>query len=505
MYGDGSSRNGSNQGQQTWPRGSSVNYSGQNTFARPHFGVSSYSPQSTYIPRNVVPHNNQGIQHNAATFSQQHGIWGNNGAYGGMFPPGQNSYHQRGINPVPYTVNQRNNSGFNFNSGGYDGNSKQPANMYQSQNVPLVNLNYGTHQLHQSNVQCSSSQILPQTQVSCQEDVDKMWLKNWLEQCHIQTTEVKKKTLKISEAQSLFQRYLSLNNQLNQEYQKLQENLESGVEEWEDCLAKAEKTKEEIISVQNTLNDPDLIEDLDQRIHKRKKKRLWLKNRRRRRFLEKQNDEERRKVLHEKIDLLQKEIRDKDLAARKAASLKHEAGGVLGEVRRKLQDSYKLQELVTSLTKLRAIRQSEGEKKGVYPKTSSSEDNNFTTRCDYLDKMIEERIKTYKEEEKALRVILMEEEGQREMKEKQQRLEQKALLNLSKDDPLVEFRRFYEQADESIQYLIQIRRDWDMYLTSDITLGSRVPNEDILPCSPSSSLWASLLETNDHSKNMECG
>ncbi|XP_028412970.1 programmed cell death protein 7-like isoform X3 [Dendronephthya gigantea] len=293
---------------------------------------------------------------------------------------------------------------------------------------------------------------------------------------------------------------------LNQEYQKLQENLESGVEEWEDCLAKAEKTKEEIISVQNTLNDPDLIEDLDQRIHKRKKKRLWLKNRRRRRFLEKQNDEERRKVLHEKIDLLQKEIRDKDLAARKAASLKHEAGGVLGEVRRKLQDSYKLQELVTSLTKLRAIRQSEGEKKGVYPKTSSSEDNNFTTRCDYLDKMIEERIKTYKEEEKALRVILMEEEGQREMKEKQQRLEQKALLNLSKeDDPLVEFRRFYEQADESIQYLIQIRRDWDMYLTSDITLGSRVPNEDILPCSPSSSLWASLLETNDHSKNMECG
>lgn len=69
---------------------------------------------------------------------------------------------------------------------------------------------------------------------------------------------------------------------------------------------------------------------------------------------------------------------------------------------------------------------------GVYPKTSSSEDNNFTTRCDYLDKMIEERIKTYKEEEKALRVIIMEEEEQREIKEKQQRLEQKALLNLSK-------------------------------------------------------------------------
>jgi hypothetical protein len=33
--------------------------------------------------------------------------------------------------------------------------------------------------------------------------------------------------------------------------------------------------------------------------------------------LEKQEDEERRKVVHEKIDLWQKEIREKDLAARK--------------------------------------------------------------------------------------------------------------------------------------------------------------------------------------------
>jgi hypothetical protein len=48
--------------------------------------------------------------------------------------------------------------------------------------------------------------------------------------------------------------------------------------------------------------------------------------------------------------------------------------------------------------------------------------------------MVEERIKTYEEEEKALRVIIMEEEGEREKKEKQQRLEQKALLNLSKGE-----------------------------------------------------------------------
>ena len=69
---------------------------------------------------------------------------------------------------------------------------------------------------------------------------------------------------------------------------------------------------------------------------------------------------------------------------------------------------------------------------GVYPKTSSNEDDDFIKRCEYVEKMVEIRIKTYDEEEKALRVIIMEEEGEREKKEKQERLEQKALLNLSK-------------------------------------------------------------------------
>lgn len=49
-----------------------------------------------------------------------------------------------------------------------------------------------------------------------------------------------------------------------------------------------------------------------------------------------------------------------------AASLKHEVGGVLGEVRRKLQDCRKLQELMKSLVKLRELRKSEGEKKGPF-------------------------------------------------------------------------------------------------------------------------------------------
>jgi hypothetical protein len=39
---------------------------------------------------------------------------------------------------------------------------------------------------------------------------------------------------------------------------------------------------------------------------------------------------------------------------------------VLGEVRRKLQDCQKLQELIKSLVKLRELRKSEGEKKGLF-------------------------------------------------------------------------------------------------------------------------------------------
>lgn len=209
MHVDGSSRNNSNETQKRWPRGSSINYSGQNTFPRPNFGISSYSPQFTYIQKEVDPNNSQSNQHNAATFSQQYGILGNNGA---MFPPGQNSNYQRGNNPTPYPIIQRNNSVFSPNTGGYNGNTKPPV-MHQSQNVPLVNLNYGTHQLHQSFIQCSSkdkhnnfapnnvslypSQVFSQTQVSCQEVADQMWLTNWLEQRHMQSTKVNKKTVKV--------------------------------------------------------------------------------------------------------------------------------------------------------------------------------------------------------------------------------------------------------------------------------------------------------------------
>lgn len=53
--------------------------------------------------------------------------------------------------------------------------------------------------------------------------------------------------------------------------------------------------------------------------------------------------------------------------------------------------------------------------------------------------MVRERVKNYEDEEKALRVIIMEEEGKREKEEKQQRLEQKSLLNLSKGKVIFTF------------------------------------------------------------------
>lgn len=58
--------------------------------------------------------------------------------------------------------------------------------------------------------------------------------------------------------------------------------------------------------------------------------------------------------------------------------------------------------------------------------------------------MVRERVKNYEDEEKALRVIIMEEEGKREKEEKQQRLEQKSLLNLSKGKVIFILTSFFE-------------------------------------------------------------
>ena len=69
---------------------------------------------------------------------------------------------------------------------------------------------------------------------------------------------------------------------------------------------------------------------------------------------------------------------------------------------------------------------------GVYPKTSSEDDRKFAEKSEYIQTLLSKRIGSYEDEEKALRVMMVEEEEEREKKQEQERLEQKALLNLSK-------------------------------------------------------------------------
>ena len=246
MYGNNSSRNRSNAGQQSyWPRGtfdqsatSGHEHGGQNAFPKSHFNSrnrpsgSNYPSQSTYTQRNMQQygdhynsHQNQstmkvGQEHdrssNGAMVSPQNVNWINNAT---MFPLGHhNSFFHKGNNSIynPQTVSYEGNT--ISHSGSYEGitiNQSQTlpyghqGQPFQQKNMSCFSVDTTGHYSH-SNFQPSNVSIYPNQMSSQtdstpqltvrQEDADKMWLKHWLEQRHIQTTNVDepRKTLKVS-------------------------------------------------------------------------------------------------------------------------------------------------------------------------------------------------------------------------------------------------------------------------------------------------------------------
>lgn len=172
--------------------------------------------------------------------------------------------------------------------------------------------------------------------------------------------------------------------------------------------------------------------------------------------------------------------------------MKHEAGGVLGEVKRKQTDATKAVELLKALRKLREARKQEAEVKGVYKKPTEEQNRKFEERIKWLENVMTPRRELYEAEEKTLRVMLAEEE---EEKEKERReIERKKQASLGLSDSMDWFHSYYQQAEHSIPSLIQIRRQWDSFLVPDTFPGaSCIPEGFVNPVEPSSDSWSTAL------------
>ncbi|KAL9986379.1 hypothetical protein ACROYT_G000518 [Oculina patagonica] len=324
-----------------------------------------------------------------------------------------------------------------------------------------------------------------------QERINNFLKERGIEKQGKQTSE--KTNLKLHTAKEFMTDWLQLISEMSIQRDKLAELASSQNEsEWRQELEKAKKLQARINQIQAYFSSPEKMKQLEEQVTKRKRKREWQKRRRKEEYILRQEAEERKTTLHKKIDEWRSKIIAEDEAKRKAESMKHEAGGVLGEVKRKQTDATKAVELLKALRKLREARKQEAEVKGVYVKPTVEENRRFEERVKWLENVMEPRRELYEAEEKTLRVMLAEEEEEKEKERREMERRNQASLGLS--DPMDWFHSYYKQAEHSMQSLVQIRRQWDAFLAPETFPGaSRIPEGYVTPAEPSSSLWATAV------------
>ncbi|KAM9861041.1 programmed cell death protein 7 [Aulostomus maculatus] len=192
---------------------------------------------------------------------------------------------------------------------------------------------------------------------------------------------------------------------------------------------------------------------------------------------------------------------------KKEQELKLAADTVLCEVRKKQADVKRMQDVLRSLEKLRKLREEAASRKGIFTERESGEA--FISQLERLRSVMRKRTVIYSAEEKALMVMLegvQEEERKRDQetrrkKDKETQIQRRQQVDVMlfgdgflADPVLQSFREYYTQAEHSLYALVQIRREWDMFLAAaDHPDGTAVPQSWILPEIPSDPFWASAL------------
>nr|XP_057909402.1 programmed cell death protein 7-like isoform X1 [Doryrhamphus excisus] len=187
---------------------------------------------------------------------------------------------------------------------------------------------------------------------------------------------------------------------------------------------------------------------------------------------------------------------------KKERELKLAADSVLSEVRKKQSDIKRMQDILRSLEKLRKLRRDAASRKGITTEHESEEV--FQSQLDKLRRVMKTRTVIYTAEEKALMVMLdsMQEEQRRELKKKdrERQLHRQQQVDAmlfgeqtpSTDAALQAFTDYYTQSESSLHTLLQVRRQWDVFLVAEHE-GTAIPQEWVLPDPPSHPAWASAL------------
>lgn len=353
----------------------------------------------------------------------------------------------------------------------------------------------------------------PQDETALQRKQDEQWVKHFLQNRGKSSKSPRTQQphqLSVPELREALYSAAQLLSQLSESCESLKHNLETDCA-WTDSYRLALNVKTELQEKLKVLSDSECVSGFQaklSRIAKRRARRL-----RARKLLE-MEEKEREARMAEKEAAIDKwrmkqihEVEEK----KKEQELKLAADSVLCEVRKKQADVKRMQDILRSLEKLRKLRKEAASRKGIF--TDQESDEAFSSRLEKLRSVMKKRTAVYSAEEKALMVMLegeQEEERRRDLekrlkKERERQLQRKHKVDgmlfgdeIPANPVLQPFREYYTQAERSLHSLVQIRREWDVFLVAaDHPDGTVVPQNWVLPDAPSDQAWASALLSAD--------
>ncbi|XP_022086976.1 programmed cell death protein 7-like isoform X2 [Acanthaster planci] len=241
---------------------------------------------------------------------------------------------------------------------------------------------------------------------------------------------------------------------------------------WQYECRRANRTKERVEALKAKVFSKEVTDQLDNKMKKTRRKRARLKRQRLEKYQAEQDVEARRKEMHLKIDSELAKRLQAEQEKKREVELQEEVDKTLYEVRKKKQEVSQALELIKGLRKLRQLRKDAAQAKGIY--TPRESDVNFDETLKPLEELMGKQSVLYQEEERVMQVMLEEEHEEYKEQEKRRQkkwLEEKAIKemqakmkllfgkdeSLRPDDPLFPFQQFYQQAENNVQALIDIR------------------------------------------------
>lgn len=355
--------------------------------------------------------------------------------------------------------------------------------------------------------------ITPDEEV-IQKTQDMQWIQHFFKnKGRISSNQVSKQTQSyrsLSHLRHSLYSAVHLVSQLSTACETLKHNLENEFG-WTEAYEMALSVKTDLQDKLKILNDPACIDEVNSKLSHIAKKRARRRKRKLLQLEEKHIEDDRIAEKEAAIDKWRMKRIHEVEERKKEHELKIAADAVLSEVRKKQADVKRMLGILKSLEKLRKLRKEAASRKGIFPEREA--DQVFDEQVERLRSLIRKRTAVYGAEENTLRVMLegeQEEERKRDFEKRQRKERERQLqkkkemetrlfgVELPPDHPLQPFKAFYTQAEHSLPSLIQIRREWDMFLVPvDHPDGTLVPQGWVLPEAPSDEGWASALQRLD--------